>query len=116
MTDSPLPPVVADGGGLRYDDGKPRFDLLPPEAMWALAELYRVGASKYAARNWERGMSWMKCFACLMRHAWRWMAGEEHDSETGCHHMIHVAWNAIAIFVYIKRGIGTDDRGPAGPL
>ena len=100
--------------GLRLDAGKPRMDLLPPEAMIALAELYEVGSRKYAERNWEKGMPWGKCFACMMRHAWKWMAGEDHDDETGCHHMIHVAWNAIAIFVYARRGIGKDDRPGLG--
>ncbi|HEV8492477.1 MAG TPA: dATP/dGTP diphosphohydrolase domain-containing protein [Candidatus Angelobacter sp.] len=99
-----------DGQGLRYNDGKPRFDLLPPEALKALAEHYGKGAEKYAARNWERGMDWCKCFASLERHAWAWMGGEDIDPENGSHHMIAVAWNAIALFTYAMRNIGTDDR------
>lgn len=99
-----------EGGGLRYNAGKPRFDLMPPEAMVALATHYQKGAEKYADRNWERGMAWGKCFASLQRHAWAWQAGEDYDEETGSHHMISVAWNAIALFIYAIRGIGTDDR------
>ena len=99
-----------DGQGLRYNDGKPRFDLLPPEALKALAAHYGKGAEKYAARNWERGMDWCKCFASLERHAWAWMGGEDLDPENGSHHMIAVAWNAIALFTYAMRNIGTDDR------
>lgn len=99
-----------DGQGLRYNDGKPRFDLMPPEALKALAEHYGRGAEKYAARNWERGMDWCKCFASLERHAWAWMGGEDLDPENGSHHMIAVAWNAIALFTYAMRHIGTDDR------
>lgn len=102
--------VKVDGGGLRYNEGKARFDLLPPEALFALAEHYGVGASKYQDRNWERGMAWMKCFASMMRHAWAWARGEDFDPETGTHHMIAVAWNAIAIFVYHSRQVGNDDR------
>lgn len=96
--------------GLRFDAGKPRYDLLPPEAMDALAMHFAVGARKYADRNWEKGMSWGRCFASLMRHAWKWARGEEYDEETGSHHMICVAWNAFALFIYFTRGIGTDDR------
>lgn len=96
--------------GLRYNDGKPRFDLLPPEAMTALAAHYALGAKKYADRNWEKGMAWGKCFASMQRHAWAWAEGEDHDPETGSPHMIAVAWNAIALFIYALRGIGTDDR------
>ncbi|GAC1500211.1 MAG: hypothetical protein NVS1B6_06420 [Steroidobacteraceae bacterium] len=99
-----------DNGGLRFNEGKARYDLIPPEALDALAEHYGRGALKYADRNWERGMGWGKCFASLMRHGWAWMRGEDCDPETGSHHMIAVAWNAIALFTYHQRAIGTDDR------
>lgn len=102
--------IKADGGGKRFDDGKPRYDLVPPEAMDALADHYRKGAQKYTDRNWERGMAWGKCFASMMRHAWAWLRGEEIDPETGTHHMIAVAWNAIALYTYHTRKIGNDDR------
>jgi hypothetical protein len=103
-------PPVNDGGGLRYDEGKARFDLLPPEAMEALARHYEVGARKYRDRNWERGMLWCRCFGSLMRHAWAWMRGEDFDQETGSHHMISAAWNSIALATYAMRKVGTDDR------
>ena len=96
--------------GLRYDSGKPRFDLVPPEAMIELAAHYERGARKYADRNWERGMDWGKCFASMQRHSWAWAQGEDLDNETGTHHMIAVAWNAIALYTYAMRKIGNDDR------
>lgn len=102
--------IVPDNGGLRHNAGKPRFDLVPPEAMVALADHFRKGAEKYADRNWERGMDWGKCFASMERHAWSWMNGEDFDPETGSHHMVAVAWNALALYVYSVRGIGVDDR------
>jgi hypothetical protein len=98
------------GDRLRKDDGKPRFDLLPPEPLFALSELYGFGAKKYAARGWEEGMSWGRCFGALMRHAWKFWRGEDYDAETGAHHMVAVAWNAFAIYVYAVRKIGVDDR------
>lgn len=102
--------VAPDNGGLRFDNDKPRYDLLPPEALMALAELYRVGSMKYNERNWERGMSWGTCFRALMSHSWKFWRGEHFDQETGAHHMIMAAWNAIAIYTYFVRGIGVDDR------
>jgi Domain of unknown function (DUF5664) len=112
-------PIPGDGGGLRFNEGKPRFDLLPPEALEALATHYGLaggppaGPPKYPERNWERGMAMCICFGSMMRHAWKWMRGHDFDDGpkgTGSHHMIAVAWNAIAIFTYHTRGIGTDDR------
>lgn len=96
--------------GLRYDAGKLRYDLIPPEALDELARVYTVGAAKYADRNWERGMSWGRCFGALMRHAWAFWRGEAEDPETKCHHMAHVAWNAFALFVYNHNRVGQDDR------
>jgi hypothetical protein len=93
-----------------FDEGKPRFDLIPHEAITALADHYRRGAVKYGDRNWLKGMEWMRLFGSLMRHAWRWAGGEDHDPETGSHHMIAVAWNAIGIYTYFTRGLGSDDR------
>lgn len=101
------------GDSLRLDDGKPRMDLIPPEAMLALGSLYAAGAAKYKPRGWEDGMDWGRCVSALERHLQVWKAGEDYDDGEGgsnAHHMINVAWNAIALFTYNYRGIGTDDR------
>lgn len=101
-----LPPTA----GVKFDGEKIRPELFPPEAFEALCELYARGAKKYGDRNWERGMSWSRMFGALMRHAWAWMRRESYDSETKAHHMLAVAFNAIAIYTYETRKIGTDDR------
>ena len=86
-----------------------RFDLIPPEATWALAEHYGKGATKYAVRNWERGYAWSLCVSALQRHLHQWLMGESYDQETGSHHLICVAWHAFALFVFETRKLGTDD-------
>lgn len=96
--------------GKRFDEGKIRFDLVPPEPIAALARHYTVGAAKYADRNWEKGMKWSRCLASLKRHLDAWERGEEWDQETGSHHLVAVMWNAAGLFVYFVRGIGEDDR------
>ena len=95
---------------LRYDSGKIRYDLLPADALEALALVYTKGAEKYADRNWEKGMSWSRCFASLMRHIWAFWRGELYDPETKCHHMAMAAWNCFALCSYSLRQIGNDDR------
>lgn len=96
--------------GKRYDSGKARYDLIPPEALNELAKVYTKGAEKYGDRNWEKGMSWSRCFGSLCRHTWAFWRGEDYDEETGCHHLAMVAWNAFAILTYYLRKTGTDDR------
>lgn len=87
-----------------------RFSLIPADAMWALAEHYGRGAKKYAEHNWLKGYSWSWSHDAMQRHLNQWWAGEDNDPETGSSHMIAVAWHAFTLFVFRKRGIGTDDR------
>ena len=96
-----------------------RFSLIPPEFLWALAEHYGVGTKKYDDRNWERGYKWSLSLDALSRHLNQWQRGEDIDEETGTHHLIAVAWHACALFIFQRRGLGTDDvrvkPAPAAP-
>lgn len=94
----------------KLDTGKPRFDLIPPEALEALAQLYTLGAAKYGDRNWEKGTTWGRFFRALMSHAWSWWRGQRCDPVDGQNHMIAVAWNAFALYIYEERKLGKDDR------
>lgn len=96
--------------GVKYDGAKPRYDLIPPDALERLAELYALGAKKYGERNWEEGMTWGRIFAALMRHAWAFWRGEKYDQIDGQHHLIAVAWNAFVLYEYEQRQIGEDNR------
>lgn len=87
-----------------------RFDLIPPESLWALAEHYGIGANKYANRNWERGYDWGKSFTAMQRHAWAFWNGEDIDPETGSHHLVAVAWHAFAMLEFTKTHPAKDDR------
>jgi hypothetical protein len=86
-----------------------RFDLIPPEVMWKVAEHYGKGCEKYSDRNWEKGYKWGLSVAALERHLNLWKQGESIDEETGSNHLIAVIWHAIALFIFELRGIGTDD-------
>lgn len=86
-----------------------RFDLIPPEPMWALAEHYGKGGLKYGDRNYERGYHWSLNVAALQRHLNQWLRGEDCDSETGSNHLIAIAWHAFTLFLFSTRGLGTDD-------
>lgn len=92
-----------------------RFDLIPPEAHWELAEVYGRGSLKYADRNWEKGYKWGLSVAALERHLNLWKRGESRDPETGCHHLSQVAWHAFTLLTYELRGLGTDDVHPKKP-
>lgn len=105
-------------GGYRDNGGKIRWDLVPMDAMEELARVYSYGATKYGDRNWEKGLSWMDCYASLMRHLVDWHQGQDFDGtpgeadnkHSGMLTMAHVAWNAMAILAFQIRGEGVDDR------
>jgi hypothetical protein len=95
--------------GRKDDAGKlARFDLIPPEALWALAELYGIGAKKYADRNWEHGITYSRLYAALLRHLELWRMGEAHDKDNGQHHLDSVIWNAVALRTFEARGRGLE--------
>lgn len=96
--------------GVRHDAGKPRYDLLPPDAMADLVAVYTAGVEEYGARNWEKGMSWGRVVGSLLRHTFAWMRGEDLDPKSGLPHMAHAAWNALTLCAYFRRSAGTDDR------
>lgn len=103
-------------GGVKFDNGKTRDDLLPPELEEAVAKVLAFGAQKYAARNWEKGMDWSRPYAAARRHLRNWFArrdfgkGEGNDADSGFSDLHHAACNIAFLIAYEARGIGTDDR------
>lgn len=72
-------------------------DVTVADSILKLGELYEIGAKKYAARNWEKGMDWGRCFSALTRHLLKFIRGEKNDEVDGQHHLTSVVWNAIAL-------------------
>lgn len=89
-----------------------KFSLIPADWLWALAEHYGKGALKYASRNWERGYAWSLSLDASQRHLSEWLQGEDTDEETGSSHLVAAAWHLIALWVFHRRGLGTDDIRP----
>lgn len=96
-------------GGVKFDDGKLRYDLIPFDSMEEVAKVYTTGAKKYAERNWEKGMSYSRMFAAMCRHLFAFWKREDVD-EDGELHIAKVAWYALGLIAYRNRGVGVDDR------
>lgn len=95
--------------GLKFDDTKARYDLLPPHALDKVVEAYTFGASKYEDWNWSLGMNWLRIFGAMMRHAWAWRRGEKVTSD-GLHPLASVAWCAMTLIEYELFSLGKDNR------
>lgn len=76
--------------GTKYDQEKPRMDLLDADALEGLAKVLTFGANKYAAHNWRKGVSNSRLIAALMRHLFAISRGEEIDPESGLPHIDHL--------------------------
>ena len=97
-------------GGHKDDTGKVRMELIPPELLFAVADILTFGAEKYSDRNWEAGMKWSRLFGGLMRHLWAWWGGQHKDPETGRSHLWHACACIAFLLAYEQRNTGTDDR------
>jgi hypothetical protein len=76
-----------------------------------IAKVCAFGESKYAMYNFCKGAPRSESTDSLLRHLeayWNW---EDYDTESGCHHLAHVSWNALRLCQEALLGVGTDDRG-----
>lgn len=87
-----------------------RFDLIPWNQMWKVAELYGRGTYKYQDRNWERGYAWSLSWQALMRHSAQFWMGKSIDSENRSHHLSSVIFHALALMEFEETHPELDDR------
>ena len=94
---------TSKGNGLRFNQGKLRYDLVEPRAHRDMVEVLTDGAIKYNSRNWENGLSWTSVLASLKRHIAAIECGEDYDPESGRLHIAHAACNVhfLNAFYYI---------------
>lgn len=79
-----LTAITAKGDGLRFNQGKLRYDLVHPQAHADMVDVLTYGATKYFDRNWENGFSWESVIASAKRHLAAIEAGEDYDTDPNC--------------------------------
>lgn len=117
--------VVDSGTGGQKGQKLARFDLVPADALQALARHYGIGALKYEDDNWLRGYDWKLSLGAAGRHLNAFHRGEStyverfvgHDGveyEVETHHLIALAWQAFTLWVFDQYGLGNDTRRQCG--
>lgn len=107
---------MVDNKGVKYDQGKRGWALLPFDAVAKIVDVLDYGAGKYAPRNWERGMDWDRVFSALIRHLTDWWEkvdkgrGPGRDSDTGFSDLWHAGCCILFLIAYELRNIGNDNR------
>lgn len=97
--------------GIKYDDGKLRFDLIPPIALRALAEVYTFGAKKYTDNSWQNLSDFENRYlAALHRHLNAHQLGELRDKDSGLYHLDHLLWNVVALRWKLQQDEQEDGR------
>ena len=76
--------------GIKYDNGKPDYTLLPLDALEQVVEVLTFGASKYDRHNWKKVDNLHQRYsAAAMRHIVAYMKNEDIDEESGYSHLAH---------------------------
>ena len=111
--------------GVKTDDGKERWDLLPWDALKEIVRVMTANVKpqgKYEPHNWAKGLSYSRLFAATQRHLTAWYGGETLDPDTGLHHLAHAGCNILFLLAYHVRGFAGDqvlrdqfDDRPEGP-
>lgn len=79
-----------DTPGLKFDKDKPRYDLVPLEALESMVNVLTFGAQKYAPENWRHvELAQDRYFAATLRHLIAVRKGEVLDKESGLPHLAH---------------------------
>lgn len=106
-----------DENDMKADDGKLRYDLVPPFVEKALAQVMTPGASKYGPDSWKHlDDGERRYLAAFKRHFTDFLEGKTHDigkGGQGYHHLKNCLFNIMALLYFHEiRDHGSDVRKP----
>jgi hypothetical protein len=74
--------------GIKYDEGKPRYELLPVAPIKELVKILTHGAVKYEDNNWRYVEPFEdRYYGAMWRHIMDWREGQTIDPSSGFHHL-----------------------------
>lgn len=82
--------------GIKYDQEKVKYRLIPPQVTEALACIFTYGLQKYKREGSWKEVSKERYQDALMRHFQDYLKDNKLD-ESGFPHSFHVLWNAGAL-------------------
>ena len=95
-----IEPKYVAKAGIKYDQEKERYDLVPVLALEEVAKVLTAGAHKYnedyEEENWRKvPNATRRYFSATQRHLAKVRKGEMHDTETKLHHYAHAITNLM---------------------
>lgn len=77
--------------GMKFDDGKRDFTLLPWDSVESIVEVLEFGAKKYSRDNWRYVDDAKHRYTkAALRHMIAYTKGEIDDPESGMPHLAHL--------------------------
>ena len=95
---------------VKFDKDKPKMSLIPQLAKLELAKAMTYGSEKYDDFNHLNGHHYSKLTNAIERHLTSFNLGEDIDPTSGCHHLAHIAANAMMLYDIIQLHPELDDR------
>lgn len=90
--------------GKKYDEGKPRWSLIPWGVMQDVVSVLQFGADKYGEGNWKSVPdARIRYFNAALRHVLAWHDGGATDPDTGKSHLAH-ATCCLLFLMWIDKG------------
>lgn len=84
-------------------EGKGRYDLIPPEAIKALAKRFEEGAKHYGDNNWKMGLPNSCLFDSALRHLFQALEGKTNED-----HLAATLWNVSVLIYNREHNMGDD--------
>jgi hypothetical protein len=82
--------------GIKHDDGKLQWSLIPWEALEGTVRVLMEGAKKYAPDNWKKvDKAHNRYKDALLRHVFAYCSTEKVDPEFGASHLDHAICNLL---------------------
>lgn len=103
-------PKPLAGLGVKHDEGKVDYSLLPVEAMEEILKVFSFGAKKYERFNYRKGFKQSRLLAAALRHITAHMKGQDTDEESGLGHLAHAGCCIMMLLSNIIEGKDDDDR------
>lgn len=91
--------------GRKDDAGKPRWSLVPEQAMEDVVKVLTYGARKYGDDNWrEVDDGPRRYYDAAMRHLMAYRQGAWTDDESGLPHLAHAVASLLFIMALEREG------------
>lgn len=109
--DTELLELIEEAKGIKYDQAKLRFDLIPPECEAMIAAVLTMGSLKYSANNWKNIDDIpTRYFNASARHMNQKRMGDLYDQDSGLLHTAHSIVSQIFIlYKEIEENIGKEN-------